>query len=55
MAGIYRELCLDSVKNKYECETQAAYQHWEVRECVHASVLYSTVLYCVLVLVAILS
>ncbi|XP_063039841.1 breast cancer metastasis-suppressor 1-like protein-A isoform X1 [Engraulis encrasicolus] len=29
VAGIYRELCLDSVKNKYECETQAAYQHWE--------------------------
>ncbi|XP_070698248.1 breast cancer metastasis-suppressor 1-like protein-A [Pempheris klunzingeri] len=29
VAGIYRELCLDSVKNKYECETQAACQHWE--------------------------
>uniref|UniRef100_A0AAY4AZE6 Breast cancer metastasis-suppressor 1-like protein-A n=1 Tax=Denticeps clupeoides TaxID=299321 RepID=A0AAY4AZE6_9TELE len=29
VAGIYRELCLDSVKNKYECETQAAFQHWE--------------------------
>lgn len=30
-SGIYRELCLESVKNKYECETQAASQHWEVR------------------------
>lgn len=30
-AGIYRELCLESVKNKYECEIQAACQHWEVR------------------------
>ncbi|KAA0710924.1 Breast cancer metastasis-suppressor 1-like protein [Triplophysa tibetana] len=29
VAGIYRELCLDSVKNKYACETQAAFQHWE--------------------------
>ncbi|KAL1257591.1 hypothetical protein QQF64_010835 [Cirrhinus molitorella] len=29
VAGIYRELCLDSVKNKYDCETQAAFQHWE--------------------------
>ncbi|XP_056623801.1 breast cancer metastasis-suppressor 1-like protein-A [Triplophysa dalaica] len=29
VAGIYRELCLDSVKNKYSCETQAAFQHWE--------------------------
>lgn len=29
--GIYRELCLESVKNKYECEIQAACQHWEVR------------------------
>ncbi|XP_075879634.1 breast cancer metastasis-suppressor 1-like protein-A isoform X2 [Nelusetta ayraudi] len=29
VAGIYRDLCLDSVKNKYECETQAACQHWE--------------------------
>ncbi|KAM8737112.1 breast cancer metastasis-suppressor 1-like protein-A [Acanthopagrus latus] len=29
VAGIYRELCLESVKNKYECETQAASQHWE--------------------------
>ncbi|XP_052001486.1 breast cancer metastasis-suppressor 1-like protein-A [Xyrauchen texanus] len=29
VAGIYRELCLDSVKNKYDCETQAALQHWE--------------------------
>ncbi|XP_037541658.1 breast cancer metastasis-suppressor 1-like protein-A isoform X1 [Nematolebias whitei] len=28
-AGIYRELCLESVKNKYECEIQAACQHWE--------------------------
>ncbi len=28
--GIYRELCLESVKNKYDCETQAALQHWEV-------------------------
>uniref|UniRef100_A0A8C5E0J1 Breast cancer metastasis-suppressor 1-like protein-A n=1 Tax=Gouania willdenowi TaxID=441366 RepID=A0A8C5E0J1_GOUWI len=29
VAGIYRELCLDSVKNKYDCEIQAASQHWE--------------------------
>lgn len=29
VAGIYRDLCLESVKNKYECETQAACQHWE--------------------------
>lgn len=29
VAGIYRELCLDSVKNKYDCEMQAAFQHWE--------------------------
>ncbi|XP_026085763.1 breast cancer metastasis-suppressor 1-like protein-A isoform X1 [Carassius auratus] len=29
VAGIYRELCLESVKNKYDCETQAAFQHWE--------------------------
>lgn len=32
VAGIYRELCLESVKNKYECEIQAACQHWEVRD-----------------------
>lgn len=31
VAGIYRGLCLESVKNKYECEIQAACQHWEVR------------------------
>lgn len=31
-SGIYRELCLESVKHKYECETQAACQHWEVRD-----------------------
>ncbi|XP_016395157.1 breast cancer metastasis-suppressor 1-like protein-A isoform X2 [Sinocyclocheilus rhinocerous] len=29
IAGIYRELCLESVKNKCDCETQAAFQHWE--------------------------
>ncbi|XP_061599560.1 breast cancer metastasis-suppressor 1-like protein-A isoform X2 [Cololabis saira] len=29
VAGIYRELCLESVKNKYDCEIQAACQHWE--------------------------
>ncbi|KAJ8270003.1 hypothetical protein GJAV_G00109200 [Gymnothorax javanicus] len=29
VAGIYRELCLESVKNKYDCEVQAAFQHWE--------------------------
>ncbi|XP_077095141.1 breast cancer metastasis-suppressor 1-like protein-A [Siphateles boraxobius] len=29
VAGIYRELCLESVKNKCDCETQAALQHWE--------------------------
>lgn len=32
LSGIYRELCLESVKNKYECEIQAACQHWEVRD-----------------------
>lgn len=31
-SGIYRELCLESVKHKYDCETQAACQHWEVRD-----------------------
>lgn len=30
IAGIYRELCLESVKNKYECEIQASRQHCEV-------------------------
>ncbi|XP_066542064.1 breast cancer metastasis-suppressor 1-like protein-A [Hoplias malabaricus] len=29
VAGIYRELCLESVKHKHDCETQAAFQHWE--------------------------
>ncbi|XP_046870495.1 breast cancer metastasis-suppressor 1-like protein-A [Hypomesus transpacificus] len=29
VAGIYKELCQESVKNKYECEIQAACQHWE--------------------------
>ncbi|XP_034050945.1 breast cancer metastasis-suppressor 1-like protein-A [Thalassophryne amazonica] len=29
VAGIYRDLCLVSVHNKYECEVQAARQHWE--------------------------
>uniref|UniRef100_A0A4W5MNT5 BRMS1 like transcriptional repressor a n=1 Tax=Hucho hucho TaxID=62062 RepID=A0A4W5MNT5_9TELE len=29
VAGIYRELCIESVKNKYDCEIQAALQHWE--------------------------
>uniref|UniRef100_A0A3Q2XZ30 BRMS1 like transcriptional repressor b n=1 Tax=Hippocampus comes TaxID=109280 RepID=A0A3Q2XZ30_HIPCM len=29
VAGIYKELCLESVKNKYKCEIQAACQHWE--------------------------
>ncbi|XP_026209941.1 breast cancer metastasis-suppressor 1-like protein-A [Anabas testudineus] len=29
VAGIYRELCVESVKNKYQCEIQAAFQHWE--------------------------
>uniref|UniRef100_A0A2K6U4J1 BRMS1 like transcriptional repressor n=1 Tax=Saimiri boliviensis boliviensis TaxID=39432 RepID=A0A2K6U4J1_SAIBB len=28
-AGIYRELCLESVNNKYECEIQAPRQHRE--------------------------
>lgn len=32
VTGIYRGLCLESVKNKYECEIQAACQHWEVRD-----------------------
>ncbi|NWX66462.1 BRM1L protein, partial [Promerops cafer] len=30
VAGIYRELCLESVKNKYECEIQASRQHCEL-------------------------
>lgn len=30
LTGIYRELCLESVKNKYECEIQASRQHCEV-------------------------
>ncbi|KAM6964994.1 breast cancer metastasis-suppressor 1-like protein-A [Aplochiton taeniatus] len=29
VAGIYRELCLESVKNKYDCEIKAACQHCE--------------------------
>uniref|UniRef100_A0A8C7VH36 BRMS1 like transcriptional repressor b n=1 Tax=Oncorhynchus mykiss TaxID=8022 RepID=A0A8C7VH36_ONCMY len=29
VGGIYQELCLESVKNKYDCEIQAACQHWE--------------------------
>uniref|UniRef100_A0A1A8EDV4 Breast cancer metastasis-suppressor 1-like a n=1 Tax=Nothobranchius kadleci TaxID=1051664 RepID=A0A1A8EDV4_NOTKA len=29
VAGIYKELCLESIKNKYDCEIQAACQHWE--------------------------
>ncbi|KAM9293988.1 breast cancer metastasis-suppressor 1-like protein [Gastrophryne carolinensis] len=29
VAGIYRELCLESVKNKHDCEIQAARQHCE--------------------------
>ncbi|XP_038636576.1 breast cancer metastasis-suppressor 1-like protein-A isoform X1 [Scyliorhinus canicula] len=29
ITGIYRELCLKTVKNQYECEVQAAFQHWE--------------------------
>ncbi|XP_030626754.1 breast cancer metastasis-suppressor 1-like protein-A [Chanos chanos] len=29
VASIYRELCLESVRNKYDCEIQAASQHWE--------------------------
>ncbi|XP_051951802.1 breast cancer metastasis-suppressor 1-like protein-A isoform X2 [Xyrauchen texanus] len=29
VAGIYRKLCLESVGNKYDCEMQAAGQHWE--------------------------
>lgn len=44
LTGIYRELCLESVKNKYECETQAASQHWEVRHTqIHTYNLYLTV------------
>lgn len=31
LSGIYKELCLESVRNKYECEIQATCQHWEVR------------------------
>lgn len=40
LSGIYRELCLESVKNKYECETQAACQHWEVRHTHTSTRLY---------------
>ncbi|XP_008305551.1 breast cancer metastasis-suppressor 1-like protein-A [Cynoglossus semilaevis] len=29
VAGIYKDLCLESVKNKYQCEIQAACQHCE--------------------------
>ncbi|KAL4656305.1 breast cancer metastasis-suppressor 1-like protein [Arapaima gigas] len=29
VAGVYKELCLESIKNKYDCEIQAALQHWE--------------------------
>ncbi|XP_016122568.1 breast cancer metastasis-suppressor 1-like protein-A [Sinocyclocheilus grahami] len=35
VAGIYRELCLESVRNKYDCEMQAASQHWEERIEMH--------------------
>ncbi|KAM9433628.1 breast cancer metastasis-suppressor 1-like protein-A isoform 2-T2 [Salvelinus alpinus] len=27
--GIYWGLCVESVKNKYDCEIQAVFQHWE--------------------------
>uniref|UniRef100_A0A4W5JDZ7 BRMS1 like transcriptional repressor a n=1 Tax=Hucho hucho TaxID=62062 RepID=A0A4W5JDZ7_9TELE len=27
--GIYQGLCVESVKTKYDCEIQAAFQHWE--------------------------
>ncbi|XP_039597484.1 breast cancer metastasis-suppressor 1-like protein-A [Polypterus senegalus] len=39
VAGIYRELCLESVKNKYDCEIQAALQHCESEKLL----LYDTV------------
>ncbi|XP_069494530.1 breast cancer metastasis-suppressor 1-like protein isoform X2 [Ambystoma mexicanum] len=39
VAGIYRELCLESVKNKYDCEIQAARQHCESEKLL----LYDTV------------
>ncbi|XP_049994835.1 breast cancer metastasis-suppressor 1-like protein [Alexandromys fortis] len=39
VAGIYRELCLESVKNKYECEVQASRQHCESEKLL----LYDTV------------
>ncbi|XP_067847583.1 breast cancer metastasis-suppressor 1-like protein-A isoform X2 [Heptranchias perlo] len=39
VAGIYRELCLKTVKNQYECEVQAAFQHWESEKLL----LYDTV------------
>uniref|UniRef100_H3DHJ4 BRMS1 like transcriptional repressor b n=1 Tax=Tetraodon nigroviridis TaxID=99883 RepID=H3DHJ4_TETNG len=39
VAGVYRELCLESVKHKYDCETQAACQHWESEKLL----LYDTV------------
>ncbi|XP_073410317.1 breast cancer metastasis-suppressor 1-like protein isoform X2 [Dendrobates tinctorius] len=39
VAGIYRELCLESVKNKHDCEIQAARQHCESEKLL----LYDTV------------
>ncbi|KAM8921070.1 breast cancer metastasis-suppressor 1-like protein isoform 2-T2 [Pelodytes ibericus] len=39
VAGIYRELCLESVKNKHDCELQAARQHCESEKLL----LYDTV------------
>lgn len=44
VTGIYRELCLESVKNKYECEIQAACQHWEVRRANVVICFYSRIL-----------
>lgn len=41
-SGIYRELCIESVKNKYDCEIQAAFQHWEVSIVVGKSTYHSS-------------
>eukprot|EP00063_Salmo_salar_P073908 XP_014048743.1 PREDICTED: breast cancer metastasis-suppressor 1-like protein [Salmo salar] len=30
VGGIYGGLCVQSVRNKYDCVNQAAFQHWEV-------------------------
>lgn len=38
-AGVYKEMCLQVIQHKYECELQGARQHLEVRSththCLH--------------------